>query len=128
MILSYTRMMKYSMRQKECNKPAAAALISAVYRAPHLSLCVCRTLTLFQGLRHFSHENTAHFAELWHVSQNCGTQKAPQYVSRTNPEANHKSVARFLSKSGAQIFISVTFFLTYIPHVVQCIGRELTLM
>ena len=34
----------YGTRQTECNKRAAAILISTVYRAPRLFLCVCRTL------------------------------------------------------------------------------------
>ena len=51
-------------------------------------------------------------------SKDCGTsrenaarsKKAPRYASRPNPEANYKSVAHFLSKSGALILISVVFF------------------
>ena len=46
----------------------------------------------------FSCENAVRCAELRHVWQ-----KAAQYASRTNPEANHISVVCFLSKSGAQI-------------------------
>ena len=37
---------RYGIRQKDCNKLTAAALISTAYRAPCLSLCVCRTFTL----------------------------------------------------------------------------------
>ena len=77
----------YGIRQKECNKHATAALISAAYRVPRLSLCVRRTLTLslkvrrlvkhcnpcaIEGLRRFSCENVACFAELQHVGKNHG--------------------------------------------------------
>ena len=41
----------YDIRQEECNKRAAAALISTAYRAPRLSLCVCRTFTLSLKVR-----------------------------------------------------------------------------
>ena len=71
----------YSIHQKECNKRVAVALISTAYHAPRLSLCARRTFTLslkvcrlvkchnawiavlFQELRHFSCENTAHLAK-----------------------------------------------------------------
>ena len=106
----------YGVHQKESNKRTSAALISVAYRAPRLSLCVCCTLTLSlkvpsckipQSLdcRRFSRENAARFAESRRVGKNRGVwQKAPQYTSRTNPEANYKSAAHFLSKSGAQFF------------------------
>ena len=79
------------VRQKECNKHAVVALISVAYRAPHLSLCVRRTLTLslkvrrlvklrnpriaalFQGLWRFSRENVVRFTELRRVGKNRGS-------------------------------------------------------
>ena len=53
---------------------------------------------------------------------NCGTfgKKCRNIVfctCRTNPEANHKSVARFLSKCGAKMLQIVAFFLTRTIHV-----------
>ena len=121
------------MRQKEYNKHAATALISAVYRAPRLSLCVCRTFTLslkvqrlvkshnpwiaalFQGLRYFPRENALRFTESQCIGKNCGSfgKKRHNTLPAQNPEANHKSVARFLSKHGLSILMSVAFFLTY---------------
>ena len=72
-----------------------------------------------QGLRCFSRENSAHWQKSRHVWQ-----KAPQYVSHTNPEANHKSAAHFLSKKKQHtFFISVAFFLTYMYVHVQYIYR-----
>ena len=96
----------YGIRQKECNERAVAALISTAYRVPRLSLCVCHTLTLFQKSWRLSGENAVCFAELQRVGKNHGafSKKVPQYASRTNSEANHKSATRFLSKSGAQMF------------------------
>ena len=41
----------YGTRHKECNKCPTVALISTVYHAPRLSLCVRRTLTLFLKVR-----------------------------------------------------------------------------
>ena len=55
-----------------------------------------------------SRENVARFAELRHVGKNNVWQKASQYAFRTNPEANLKSEAHFLSN-----LISVAFFLAY---------------
>ena len=84
----------YGIRQKECNKRVAAALISAAYRVPSLSLCVHCTLTLFLKVRrlikrcnpwHFSRENVARFTELRRLGKKSQRvwQKVPQYASRT---------------------------------------------
>ena len=112
------------IRQKECNKCAAATLISAAYRAPHLSLCVpCTTLIPLCALQFlkvcrlvkcrnpriamlfpWKHGILQRIASCCCQKLRRIWQKVPQYTSRTNPEANHKSVARFLSKGGAHIF------------------------
>ena len=53
------------IRQKECNKRAVAALISVAYRAPRLSLCVRRTLTLSLKVRHLEKCRNPWFAALF---------------------------------------------------------------
>ena len=71
------------VRQKECDERAAAAMISAVYRVPHSSLCVHRTLMLFLKVRclvkcrnsritALSRENAERFAKLQRVGKNRG--------------------------------------------------------
>ena len=84
------------------------ALISVAYRVPCLSLCVRRTLTLFQGLlfqglRHFSRENAVHFAELRHVSKNHGA------FFRTNPAQTIKVRHVSYQKVEHNLFIIVAF-------------------
>ena len=120
-----------------CDKRAVAALISAAYRAPRLSLCVRRNLTLslkvhrlvkrrnpwiaalFQGLRCFSCENAAHFAELWCVSKirsTFGKKRCnilPAQIQRQPVKVRCISY----QKTAHKFFISVTFFLTYTVHV-----------
>ena len=105
------------MRQKECNKRTAAALISAAYREPCLSLCVRRTLTLFlkvcrlvkhhnsriaalfHTLWHFSRENEAHFTESWRVGKKCRN-TLPTQIQRQTIKVWHvsyqKAVHQFL--------------------------------
>ena len=61
---------------KECNKRAAAALISTAYRAPCLSLCVYRTFTPSLKVRRLVKlglKDCGTFpVKTWHVSLNRG--------------------------------------------------------
>ena len=55
----------YSIRKKECNKCAAVALISAAFRAPHLSLFVCHTFTLSLKVRRLVKRHNPRIAGLF---------------------------------------------------------------
>ena len=123
----------YSIRLKECNKHVVAALISVAYRAPHLSLCVRRTLTLFlkvrrlvklrnpriaalfQGLWHFCRENVVRFTELRRVGKNHGSfgkkcrNTLPAQIQRQTIKVRRISY----QKAARKFLISVAFFLTY---------------
>ena len=82
----------YNTRQKECNERAAAALISAAYCAPRLSLHVRHTLMPFLKVRRLvKHRNP-------------------------NPEANHKSVAHFLLKICCAFLIKKKFIKLFSYH------------
>ena len=90
-------MYTYGTCQKECNKRTAAALENKVACVPLFSHQKRRTLMAVpQCAVLYSTANAAH-------SQNCGMfgkRCRNPYFSAflTNPEANHKSVARFLVK------------------------------
>ena len=91
-----------SKRMNECNK-CTTALISTAYRAPGLSLKVRRLVKVTQSKDYATFPRiAARFAELRHVwRKKCSN--TIFRACRTNPEANHKSAAHFLSKCGTQI-------------------------
>ena len=91
----------YGIRQKECTKCAVAALISAVYRAPRLSLCVCRTSMLSLKVHSLVKRCDPWIMETRHVLPNCGVlAKSAAIRFPHKSRGNHKSVACFLSKRG----------------------------
>ena len=92
-----------------------ATLISVAYFVPRLSLCVAHFDAIPESA---SSSKAPQFKDcgafpvkMWRVSLNCGAlakiaacRKSAVIRSRADPEANHKSAAHFLPKSGAQIF------------------------
>ena len=111
----------YSICQKECNKRAVVALISAAYRAPHFDAfpesapsCKVPQSFLRRELWRFSRENVARFAELRHVSKNRGTLgKKCRNAFSAQIQRQTIKVQYISIKNGAPILISVAFFLAY---------------
>ena len=111
------------IRQKECNKRAAAALVArrTVHRAyppcaPHFHVILesapsCKA----PQSRRFSRENAAHFAESRRVGKNRGTfGKKRRSTLPAQIQRKTIKVRRISYQNAAQsILIRVAFFLTY---------------
>ena len=94
-----------------------AALISAVYRAPHLSpvhVAIPESAPSCKAPR-FSRENMVCFAELWRVGTNRGVfgkkrrNTLPTQIQRQKIKVRRVSYQKVAHK----FLISVAFFLTY---------------
>ena len=89
----------YGTCQKEYNKRAAVALISAAYRVPCLSLRVRRTLSLFLKVCRLVKCRNPRIAVLFPWNRGTFGKKCRNTIfcaCHTNPEANHKSATRCL--------------------------------
>ena len=110
----------YGVHQKECNKCTSAALISVAYRAPRLSFCVHRTLTLSLKVPSCKTPQSldcgAFPVKMRHVGKNRGVwQKVP--CRNTLPAQIQRQTIKVrrisYQKVAHKFVISVAFFLTY---------------